>query len=139
MTRGFALVVVALLVGWLLSGGVRAQAAKPTVKIIFPHEGAVLPAGDLTVTMVNTGARLVPADEMHDARTGHFHLYLDKVPEHVGRPIPKGVDGIVHTADRSFTLKGVTRGLHTLVLIWAYGDHIPFSPWVSDTVMFEVR
>lgn len=139
MARVVALVVVVLLVGWFLGGGVGAQAKRPTVKILFPTEGAVLRAGDVRVTMANTGVRLVPADGSHDLRTGHFHLYLDKVPQHVGRPIPTGVEGIFHTPERAFTLKGVTRGLHTLVLIWAYGDHIPFDPWVSDTIMFEVR
>lgn len=139
MARVVALVIVVLLVGWFVSSGLGGQASKPTVKILFPTEGAVLPAGDVTVAMTNTGARLIPADGTHDPRTGHFHLYLDKVPEHVGRPIPTGVEGIVHTPDRTFTIKGMTRGLHTLVLIWAYGDHIPFNPWVSDTIMFEVR
>jgi len=139
MARGIVLVVGAMLVGWFLSGGAGAQATKPTVKILFPNEGAVVSAGDITVAMTHTGARLMPADDSQSPRTGHFHLYLDKVPEHVGRPIPRGVEGIFHTADRTFTLKGVTPGLHTLVLIWAYGNHIPFSPWVSDTIMFEAR
>ncbi len=139
MTRGIGLVVTAFVVGWFLTGGAGAQATRPTVKILFPHEGAVVPAGDLTMAMTNTGARLVAADDSQNPQTGHFHLYLDKVPEHVGRPIPKGVEGIYHTAERTFLLKDVTRGLHTLVLVWAYGNHIPVSPWVSDTIMFEVR
>ncbi len=139
MARGVAPVVVAMLVGWFLGGDAGAQGARPTVKILFPTEGAVVPAGDVTIAMANTGARLIPADGNQNPRTGHFHLYLDKVPEHVGRPIPAGVEGIVHTPERTFTMKGMTPGLHTLVLVWAYGNHIPFNPWVTDTIMFEVR
>src|SRR5688500_8658336 len=109
MARGVALVVVVLLVGWFLGGGVGAHAKSHTVRILSPTEGAVLPAGNVRVTMANTGVRLIPADGSHDPRTGHFHLYLDKVPEHVGRPIPTGVEGIFHTPEKAFTLKGVTR------------------------------
>ncbi len=29
--------------------------------------------------------------------------------------------------------------LRTLIVVWAHGDHVPYNPWVSDTVMFEVR
>jgi len=139
VSRGAILAVAALLLVWVLTGGAGAQAPRATVKILFPNEGGVVQAGDVTVAMTNTGPRLVPADDSHTVRTGHFHIYLDKVPEHVGRPIPKGVEGIFHTADRTFTLKGITPGLHTLILVWAHGDHIPFNPWVSDTIMFEVR
>jgi hypothetical protein len=121
-----------------LTGTAGAQTAKPTVKILFPTEGAVVPVGDVVVAMTVTGARITAADDTQNPRTGHFHLYLDKVPEHVGRPIPKGVEGIVHTAERTFAMK-VTPGIHTLILVWAYGNHIPFNPWVSDTVMFEAR
>lgn len=138
MSRGIILVVAAMLLV-SLSGGAGAQAPRPTVKILFPNEGAVVQAGDVTVAMTNTGARLVPADDSHNPRTGHFHLYFNKVPDHVGRPIPRGVEGIFHTAERTFTLKGITPGLHTLILVWAHGDHIPFTPWVSDTIMFEAR
>ena len=139
MARGLVLLLMAMLIAWLLAGGAGANATKPTVKLLFPNEGAVVPAGDVVVAMTAAGARLVPADDTQNPATGHFHLYLDKVPEHVGRPIPKGVEGIFHTAERTFTLKGVTPGLHTLILLWAYGNHVPFNPWVSDTIMFEAR
>jgi hypothetical protein len=129
---------MAVLMIGMLAGATGAQAKKPTVKLLFPVEGAVVPVGEITIRMTVAGAQIAPADETHVARTGHFHLYLDKVPEHVGRPIPKGVEGIVHTAETSYKLK-VTQGIHTLVLLWAHGDHIPFNPWVSDTVMFEAR
>ncbi|MDQ7828414.1 MAG: DUF4399 domain-containing protein [Armatimonadota bacterium] len=112
---------------------------RPTVRLLAPAEGAILRRGPVRVVMRVTGARLVPADETHDAATGHFHLYLDKVPEHAGRPIPKGVDGIWHTAETAFVTPNLSPGLHTLILVWAHGDHVPYAPWVSDTVMFEVR
>jgi len=126
------------LLAWLLAENAGAQAAKPKVKLIFPTEGMIIPAGDVKVAMSVTGAVLKPADNTHDPLTGHFHLYMDKVPE-PGKPIPQGVDGIWHTPDTAFTIKRVSSGVHTLILVWAHGDHVPFSPWVSDTIMFEAR
>jgi hypothetical protein len=131
------LVGVALM-AWVFAGGAGAQATKPRVSIILPSEGSVVIVGDVRVTMSITGATVRKADETHDPRTGHFHLYLDKTPE-PGKYVPKGVEGIWHTPDRAFTLKNVSPGVHTLILLWAYGDHVPFSPWVTDTVMFEAR
>jgi len=122
----------------LLAGGARAQATRPTVKLIYPTEGAIVRAGDLKIVMGVKGATLAPADSTHDARTGHFHLYLDKVPE-PNIPIPKDVDGIWHTPATTFVITKVSPGVHTLILVWAYGDHVPFSPWVSDTIMFEAK
>lgn len=135
--RRLVLLMAVLMTG-MLAGTTGGQMKKPTVKLLFPQEGAVVPVGDIVVRMTVSGAQIAPADETHESRTGHFHLYLDKVPEHVGRPIPKGVEGILHTAETNAKLK-VTQGIHTLVLVWAYGDHVPFNPWVSDTVMFEAR
>lgn len=128
-----------LLLPWLLAEGTRGQAARPAVKILFPNEGSRISAGDIRVTVTMTGAILVAADDSQDQRTGHFHLYMDKVPDHAGRPIPKGVEGIWHFSERFFVLKSASPGLHTLILIWAYGNHVPYSPWISDTIMFEAR
>lgn len=136
--RALMLWCTAALLAWLLAGDAGAQGTLPKVKLISPTEGMIVPAGDIKVVMSVTGATLLPADNTHDPKTGHFHLYLDKVPE-PGKPIPQGVDGIWHWPETTFTVKRVSPGVHTLVLVWAYGDHVPFSPWVSDTVMFEAR
>ena len=135
--RALALCLAVALLA-LLAGNAGAQATKPKVKLLFPTEGMIIPAGDVTVTMSVTGAILKPADTTHDPRTGHFHLYMDKVPE-PGTPIPQGVDGIWHTPETAFAITKVSSGVHTLILVWAYGDHVPYSPWVSDTIMFEAK
>lgn len=122
----------------LLAAAAGAQAVKPTVKLIYPREGATVRAGDLKVIMSVRGATLTPADGTHNPATGHFHVYLDKVPE-PSIPIPKDVVGIWHWPEMTFTIPKVSPGVHTLILVWAYGDHVPFSPWVSDTVMFEAK
>ncbi len=131
-------VAVSVILACVLAGSGGAQALKPVVKLVFPTEGAVVSVGDLKVLMSVSGATLKPADAAHDLKTGHFHLYLDKVPE-PGRPIPQGVAGIWHWPETSFTIKNVTPGVHTLILIWAFGDHVPYAPWVSHTVMFEAQ
>jgi len=136
--KSFVMSLEAVLVTCLLAGGAGAQAGKPTVKLIYPTEGAIVRAGDLKVIMRVAGATLTPADESHNPKTGHFHLYLDKVPES-RIPIPKNVVGIWHWPETTYTIPKVSPGVHTLILVWAYGDHIPFSPWVSDTVMFEAK
>lgn len=136
--RILMLAVGAVLLAGLLLADARAQGVMPKVRLLFPTEGMSIPAGDVTVRMVVTGAELKPADGTHTPGTGHFHLYLDKVPER-SIPIPNDVAGIWHTPTATFVIKKVTPGVHTLMLVWAYGDHIPFAPWVSDTIMFEAR
>ena len=136
--RGVTVCLAAALLSWQLAGRAGGQETTPKVKLIYPTGGAIVRAGDLKVVMSVTGALLKPADNTHDPKTGHFHLYLDKVPE-PGIPIPKDVAGIWHWPETTFTIKRVSPGVHTLVLVWAYGDHIPFSPWVSDTVLFEAK
>ena len=136
--KAMVLLLGGALLGSLLAGAVGAQAEKPKVSISSPSESSVVKAGDVKVDMSVTGATLKKADETHDPKTGHFHLYLDKMPEG-GKPIPKGIEGIWHTAEQSFTMKNVSPGVHTLILIWAYGDHVPFTPWVTDTIMFEAK
>lgn len=128
----------AALLACLLLADARAQGLTPKVRLLFPTEGMVIPAGDVRVRMAVTGAELKPADGTHAPATGHFHLYLDKVPE-PGIPIPNDVAGIWHTPAATFVIKKVTPGVHTLVLVWAYGDHVPFAPWVSHSIMFEAR
>jgi hypothetical protein len=137
--KGVVVLLAVIFLGWSLAGDVGAQATKPRVTILYPNEGSVVPAGTVTVAMTVTGSTLVPADDAQNPKTGHFHLYLDKVPEHVGKPIPKGVDGIWHTGAKFFTMEKVTPGLHILVLVWAYGNHVPYSPWVTHTIMFEAK
>jgi uncharacterized protein DUF4399 len=135
---GFRVSLQAALVAGLLAGGAAAQAPRPTVTLIYPTEGAIVRAGALKVIMGVKGSTLKVADGSHDPRTGHFHLYLDKVPE-PNIPIPQGVAGIWHTAVATFAIPEVSPGVHTLILVWANGDHFPFSPWVSDTIMFEAK
>jgi len=135
---GFRVSLQVALVACFLAGGAAAQAPRPTVNLIYPTEGAIVRAGTLKVIMSVKAATLTPADGTHDPRTGHFHLYLDKVPE-PSTPIPQGVSGIWHTPATTFAITEVSPGVHTLILVWAYGDHVPFSPWVSDTIMFEAK
>lgn len=136
--RSLTLCLAVALLAWCLAGNAGAQGTRPKVKLILPTEGMIIPAGDVKVVMSVAGAILKPADNTHDPKTGHFHLYLDKVPE-PSAPIPKDVGGIWHWPETTFVLKKVSPGVHTLILVWAYGDHVPFSPWVSDTVMFETK
>lgn len=136
--RSLAVSLQVAVLACLVAGGAGAQAAKPTVKLLYPTEGANVRSGDLRVMMSVKGAVLTPADGTHNPKTGHFHLYLDKVPE-PGIPIPKDFVGIWHWPETAFTIPKVSPGVHTLILVWAYGDHIPYSPWVSDTIMFEAK
>ena len=84
--RALMLWCTAALLAWLLAGDAGAQGTLPKVKLISPTEGMIVPAGDIKVVMSVTGATLLPADNTHDPKTGHFHLYLDKVPEQTHPP-----------------------------------------------------
>ncbi len=112
-----------------------ASGAKPS-----PANGAVLPAGDITVSVSVSNFKLVPKyGQPFVAGEGHLHYYLG-----VGGPATPGSSGVIapvnyiSTTETSYTWADVPPGIHTFSVELAYNDHSPFIPPVFKTVTVTV-
>lgn len=115
-----------------------AVAAEPTVHITSPANGSTVAGPSVTVTWESSGVTIKPPAEATAKEEGHYHAFLDIMPDTTpGEPFPKG-EGIVHTADTSTTFDNVAPGEHTVTLVLGYNDHSAWQPVVEDKVTFTV-
>ena len=115
-----------------------AVAAEPTVHITSPANGSTVAGPSVTVTWESSGVTIKPPAEATAKEEGHYHAFLDIMPDTTpGKPFPKG-EGIVHTADTSTTFDNVAPGEHTVTLVLGYNDHSAWQPVVEDKVSFTV-
>jgi len=112
----------------------------PDLTITSPAEGAVLPAGDITVSVRVSNFKLVPQyGQPYVAGEGHLHYYMG-----VGGPATPGSSGVIApvtfipTTETSYTWEDVPAGIHTFSVELAYNDHSPFIPPVVKTVTVTV-
>ena len=131
----FVLTVVAMTALGLLA--CRSEGGdKPSAKGTVAFEG--LKNGDhvkspLKVCMTVADLKVEPAGEVK-AGFGHHHVLVDVLLSDLGKPIPKDKEHI-HLGDgSSCTTVELTPGPHTLRLLFAKGDHIPYDPPVTAKV-----
>lgn len=100
----------------------------PSLRIVEPQDGAVLPSGNLYVRVDVHGFIMDPAaiGKSKVPGRGHWHVYLD------GKWI--GASG----ADE-YALTDVTPGPHHIRVSLANNDHSPLSPPVEDSIVLDVR
>lgn len=137
-----------MLAGCTWGGGDRTQAGAaqparetvPGVTITSPANGAVLPAGDVTVSVRVTNFTLVPEyGQPYVPGEGHLHYYMG-----VGVPEPGGASSAVAPISyaaitaTSYTWPDVPPGAYTFTVELANNDHSPFPRPVSASVAVRV-
>jgi len=112
----------------------------PDLTITSPADGAVLRAGDITISVRVSNFKLVPEyGQPYVAGEGHLHYYMG-----VGGPAVPGSSGVlapvsyVPTTATSYTWVDVPPGVHTFSVELANNDHSPFIPPVVRTVTVTV-
>jgi hypothetical protein len=120
-----------------------ATAREVSVTLTGPNIDASAPAtatagSALTLEVKVEGVELVKADGDASGRTGHLHVFIDADAPAAGQPIPKGVEGIIHTTDTTIEIAGLAAGEHTLLVVLGDGNHVPFDPPVRDRVVVTV-
>src|SRR5262249_1311901 len=100
--------------------------------------GAIIDQTEIDVQVKVTGVELRKADDTHDAKTGHLHLYVDREPPATDEAIPAGNPKIIHSAQPTIHVTGLTPGVHTFYPVLGYGDHRPFRPAVQTFVTINV-
>ncbi len=111
-----------------------------TVRITSPAEGAMVAEGaSVLITLEVSGVTLAPAGTMEPG-TGHHHLVVDGILPVGGLPIPV-LPGRVHLgqAQTEYELTGLDVGEHIVIAVLGDGEHVPFTPWVVDTIRFVVE
>jgi hypothetical protein len=110
------------------------------VTITSPAEGAVLPAGDITVSVRVTRFRLVPEyGRPYAAGEGHLHYYMSVgSPETAGSSSAVAPISYAATTETSYTWPDVSAGTYTFTVELANNDHSPFPRPLSANVTVRV-
>ena len=112
----------------------------PSVTITSPTEGAIIPPGNVTVTVDVKNFKLVnKLGQMDVAGEGHINYYFDvTVPTSSSKLATTGVGTFVRTPDTSWTWPNVAPGLHNFSVQLANNDYSNVIPLVYANVNVTV-
>lgn len=129
---------ILLLTFTLLFIGIFAHAdGERKVKIIEPANNAVI-KGPVKVCMSVENLILEPATNGVNEGKGHHHILFSSLPKDLSKPI--GKNKAIHMVEGlpCITLNLVP-GKHVLTALFAYGDHVPYNPPISDRISITVE
>ena len=109
------------------------------VTITNPANGSMV-ASPVLVCMGVHGIEVEPAKKGVNQGKGHHHILVDTaIPEDLSKPIGKDATHI-HMGDGS-TCKALTlsAGTHVVRTLFAKGNHVPYDPPLTDTVVVNVK
>ena len=109
------------------------------VVISKPRDGAIV-SSPVEVCMTAFGMEIEPAKKGVNEGKGHNHLLVDvALPSDLSKPIGKDANHI-HMGDGSSCKKlKLSKGQHTIRSLFAKGNHVPYNPPISDTIVITVR
>ena len=142
ISKVLALLVAFVFVGCVAhSGGGSSTAVAPSNKPITITSPATLSnvSSPLKVCMATKGYTVEPAKKGVNPGKGHHHLLIDvSIPADLSKPIGKDSNH-VHMGDGSkCKTLNLSKGQHTITALFAKGNHVPYSPAVSDAVTVTV-
>jgi hypothetical protein len=93
----------------------------------------------VTVCMVAWGVEVEPAKKGVNEGKGHHHIIVDVELPDLSKPVPKDANHI-HMGDGS-KCKAIklSKGKHTIRTLFAKGNHMPYTPALSDTIVVQVK
>ena len=108
------------------------------VTITSPSNGAMV-ASPVLVCMGVQGVTVEPAKNGVNAGKGHHHILVDAAIPDLSKPVGKDATHI-HMGDGS-TCKALTlaAGTYAIRTLFAQGNHVPFSPALTATVVVTVK
>ena len=140
MRRSWALGVIGLaaLALVVLSGCGEGQ-PEDRVFFIEPQNGVQVKS-PFTVKMGAEGLIVEPAreDVEYIEGYGHHHIIVDSEIIRLHEPIPKSVQHLHFGKGQTEAVLDLEPGEHTLRLLFAKGDHVPWNPVISDTIKVTV-
>jgi hypothetical protein len=119
--------------------GVSSSFAFEALTIVEPMNDTTV-SSPVKVCMKAWGVQVEPAKKGVNPKKGHNHILIDTaLPSDLSKPIGKDAQH-VHMGDGSTckTLK-LSAGKHSITALFAQGNHVPFNPPLSDTVVINVK
>ncbi|MDD1677183.1 MAG: PQQ-dependent sugar dehydrogenase, partial [Methanomicrobiales archaeon] len=112
----------------------------PGITITAPADGAVLPSGDIAVSVVVQNFRINTSLGTPDiAGEGHIHYFLDvDPPTQQGKPAVTAPGTYAATADTTYTWRNISSGSHRLSVELVRNDHTPLATPVTASVQVTV-
>lgn len=120
---------------FLFLGSTQAQERKVT--IIKPLNGDTV-SSPVEVCIKAEGLELEPAKMGVNEGKGHHHILFTSLPKDLSKPL--GKKEVVHMGSgvACHTLN-LSPGTHSLVALFAYGNHVPYNPPISDKILITVH
>lgn len=123
---------------WFLALSFSTAFAFDAVRIEKPVDGSTV-VSPVTVCMVTWGVEVEPAKNGVNEGKGHHHILVDVDLPDLGQPVPKDANHI-HMGDGSkCKTLDLSAGKHTIRTLFAKGNHMPYDPPLTDTVVINVK
>ena len=107
------------------------------VNFIEPLDGAEV-VSPFTVRMGAEGVTVEPASQGARDGYGHHHIIIDAELPPLDQPIPSDEQHRHFGGGQMETTLDLPPGEHTLRLLFAQGNHVPYSPAITDTITITV-
>ena len=118
-----------------------ADAEQKAVKIIKPEHKATV-SNPVEICMEAYGLVVEPAKNGVNEAKGHHHLLVDvEIPTSFGMAKPLAKDSrYIHMGDgSSCKTLNLSTGRHFIRTLFARGNHVPYDPPISDTIIVDVN
>ncbi len=129
----------ALLLTLLVFSLSTALAGTRAIAISEPANGATV-TSPVKICMVTHGVTVEPAKKGVNEGKGHHHILVDAdLPKDLSQGIGKDAQHL-HMGDGS-TCKSVKldAGVHVIRTLFAKGNHVPYNPPITATVIINVK
>ncbi len=129
----------ALLLTLLVFGISTALAGTRAIAISTPANGVTV-TSPVQVCMVAHGVTVEPAKKGVNDGKGHHHILVDTdLPKDLGQGIGKDAQHL-HMGDGSTCKKvKLDAGIHVIRALFAKGNHVPYNPAITATVIVIVK
>jgi hypothetical protein len=136
--RPFKVAMVAVAAAVLVAA-LSACTKEPAGQVSFtqPANGASV-VSPFTVKMSAAGVTVEPASAgVHDRR-GHHHIIVGETLPPTGQPIPSDAQHLHFGKAQTEATLDLPPGEHTLQLLFAKGDHVPYDPIITSNIKVTV-
>ena len=129
----------ALLLTLLVFSLSTALAGTRAIAISQPANGATV-TSPVKVCMVAHGVTVEPAKKGVNDGKGHHHILVDTdLPTDLSKPIGKDAQHL-HMGDGSICKNvKLDAGIHVIRALFAKGNHVPYNPSITATVIVNVK
>lgn len=129
--------IIFLFITFVFPGSGQSQTDDRKVAIIKPLNGDTVGA-PVEVCMKVEGLEVEPAKKGVNEGKGHHHILFSSLPKDLSKPL--GKKEVIHMGSgvACHTLN-LSPGTHSLLVLFAYGNHVPYDPPISDKILITVH